>query len=95
MRSLIQFGFEELQSFHGSECATCNQLRRGLKDAVMYAALCATAKHLQSPVTAQTIAHNAEVNLTYALKDFREHRRVFHAMNPVAGRWTPAARSAS
>jgi hypothetical protein len=95
VRSLIQFGIEELQAPHTGDCPTCNQLRRGLKEAVMYALLSATWTHLHSPVTAQTQLRNAEINLTYALKDFREHRKIWHTPAPIASSWAAAARNAS
>ena len=95
MRSLIQFGVEELQSSHVEDCPTCCQLRRGLKEAVLYAMLTSTWTHLQSQVTAQTQLRNAEINLTYALKDFREHRKIWHTPTHVPPSWAAGMRNAS
>lgn len=94
VHSLIQFGVEELKSFHAGDCATCNQLRRGLKEALMYALLSSTW-HRQSEMTTHSRVRNAEINLTYALKDFREHRRVGHAVNHFVPPWTADVRNAS
>ena len=95
MRSLIQFGVEELQSNHAGDCLTCNHLRRGLKEALMYALLSSTWTHLHSPVTVQTQLRNAEINLTFALKDFREHRKICHSPPLRSSSWATAARNAS
>jgi hypothetical protein len=95
VRSLIQFGIEELQSSHAGDCPTCNQLRRGLKEAVMYALLSSTWTHLHSAVTNQTQLRNAEINLTYALRDFREHQKIWHTPALASSSWAAAARNAS
>lgn len=95
MHSLIQFSVEELQSFHTGDCATCNRLRRGLKEATMYALLRSTWSFHYSQVTALNQLRNAEINLTYALKDFREHRRIVHEATPPPGAWNTAERNAS
>jgi hypothetical protein len=92
---LIQFAIEELQSCHPGECVTCSQLRRGLKEATMYALLSSTWSHHYSQVTVETQSRNAEINLTYALKDFREHRRIAHPVETVAPPWSEAASHAS
>ena len=91
MRNLIQLSVDELQSFEAGECMTCNQLRRGLKEATMYSLLASTWTHLYSKVTAETQLRNAEINLTFALKDLREHRRDRHATNHFSPSWIEAA----
>ena len=95
MHSLIQFSVEELQSFHPGDCTTCIQLRRGLKEALMYTLLSSTWSFHFSQVTALNQLRNAEINLTYALKDFREHRRIVHEASSPAAAWGADQRSAS
>lgn len=95
MHNLIQLSVEELKLFYGCDCITCNQLRRGLKEALMYALLSSTSSHLYAQVTAQTQSRNAEINLTYALRDFREHRRLSHSVDHFIPSWTAASRNAS
>jgi hypothetical protein len=95
VHSLIQYSVEELQSFHAGDCATCLRLRRGLKEATMYALLSSTWSFRYSQVTALNQLRNAEINLTYALKDFREHRRIVHEAGSPAVAWSVAGRNAS
>jgi len=95
VHSLIQSSVDELQSFHPEDCVTCYQLRRGLKEATMYALLCSTWMHLHSEVTAQNQVRTAEINLTYALKDFREHQKIWHTAHQIVTPWTSLARNAS
>jgi hypothetical protein len=94
VHSLIQLAVEELKLHHAGDCVTCTQLRRGLKEALMYSLLSATGTHLHSQITAQNQLRNAEINLTYALRDFREHRKIGHLMNHSAPTWAAASRNA-
>jgi hypothetical protein len=94
VHSLIQFGVEELHSFHPGDCVTCIQLRRGLKEALMYTLLSSTWSFHFSQVTALNQLRNAEINLTYALKDFREHRRIVHEDSSPAAAWSADQRNA-
>jgi hypothetical protein len=61
----------------------------------MYALLSSTWTHLHSAVTAQTQLRNAEINLTFALKDFREHQKIWHTPTLASSSWAAAARNAS
>jgi hypothetical protein len=96
VHNLIQFSIEELRSFHAGDCPTCIQLRRGLKEATLYAALMSTSRLVQPEGPARTHYRSAEMNLSYALSDLQEHRKIWHscaesAMPP----WVAAAGHAS
>jgi hypothetical protein len=61
----------------------------------MYALLCSTWSFHYSQVTALNQLRNAEINLTYALKDLREHRSIGHATDHFAAPLAQEARNAS
>ncbi|HEX6880589.1 MAG TPA: hypothetical protein VF135_09505 [Terriglobales bacterium] len=95
MRNLIQTSLEELETPAPAECATCNQLRQLLKQALMNALLASTWTHLYGETEAQTRLRAAEVTLRYSLKDLREHRMYPHRTEHSEQEWAAVARPAS